>query len=118
MPSRNARIESWHGDELADRILDASKSAVDAATTAAVGIAEATVAHRGGRLGRHINSRPAVEVRGQVVGFWGVLDDEQMGFYAWMVENGGSRSPAQPFLRPAADVVQARLSADIRRRFT
>lgn len=98
-------------------MLEASKGAINAATAAAAGIARGNVAYRGGRLRRHITSRPAVEVRGEVVGFWGVLDDDQMGFYAWKVENGGSRSPAQPFLRPAADAVQAALARDIRRRF-
>lgn len=119
MPSRRrSRITEWNGPQVVDRVLDATAAAIDTVTAAAVTQAKANVAYRGGRLRRHLKALPAIrtEIGNEVIGLWGVLDANREAFYAWLVEHGGSRSPAQPFLRPAADSSYLRLAAEIRRR--
>lgn len=108
----------WRGDEVAANVIDAAKFAVNSATSRAEAHAESTVVRRTSRLAGHISSRPATVQNGQVVGFWGVLNDHHLAFYAWWVEVGTSTGlPARPFLRPAFDAVKNQLARDIARRF-
>lgn len=119
MPSRRrSRITEWNGDQVVANLLTAAELGVNTVTTAAAAAAKSAAPRRHGRLRRYIGSRPAVrtEMGRQVIGLWGVLDPNRHAFYAWIVEKGGSRSPAQPFLGPSADANYRRLPAEIRRR--
>ncbi len=60
--------------------------------------------------------RPVVAARNvgfEFVGLWGSVDVD----YALVLELGGVNMPAFPYLRPAADVIYPRLSANIRNCF-
>ena len=123
----------WRGDEVFDRMLDATKIAIDETTAECVKDAKENVPVVTATLQGSLRIEPAMVKRGEVSGLWGSFDVN----YALAVETGnrslvgpsgsstrerggaggrGKNTGNRNFLRNAADKHYPRLIGRIRRR--
>jgi hypothetical protein len=102
------RITKWNGPEIARKLLEDAREAIDETTEEAARQAAASAPHRTGRLAEETISEPAVIEGDKARGKFG--STQRRGFYGLFLER------RQPFLRPAADATFPTLARRIKGR--